>query len=46
MVESVGATFLTFIGAELRLVIPIAVTLIVLLFRPTGLFGQKMVVRV
>ncbi|HSV35588.1 MAG TPA: branched-chain amino acid ABC transporter permease [Ramlibacter sp.] len=46
VVESVGATFLTFIGSELRLLIPIAVTLLVLLFRPAGLFGQKMVVRV
>lgn len=46
VVESVGATFLSFIGSELRLLIPIVVTLIVLLFRPAGLFGQKMVVRV
>ncbi len=36
VVESVGATFLPFIGAELRLVIPIAVTLVVLLVRPAA----------
>jgi branched-chain amino acid transport system permease protein len=46
MVESVGATFLTFIGAELRLAIPIAVTLVVLFIRPAGLFGRQEVVRV
>ena len=44
--ESVGATFLTFIGADLRLLVPILVTLIVLLVRPVGLFGGKAVVRV
>lgn len=46
VVESVGATFLPFIGAELRLAIPLAVMLAVLLLRPAGLFGQKLVVRV
>lgn len=44
--ESVGATFLPFIGSELRLLIPLALTLAVLLLRPQGLFGQKMAVRV
>lgn len=46
VVESVGATFLTFIGAELRLAIPIVVTLVVLFIRPAGLFGRQGVVRV
>ena len=44
--ESVGATFLPFIGSELRLLIPLALTLAVLLLRPQGLFGQQMAVRV
>jgi branched-chain amino acid transport system permease protein len=42
----VGATFLPFIGAELRLLIPLVLTLAVLLLRPQGLFGQQMAVRV
>ena len=46
VMESVGATFLTFIGSELRLLIPMSATLLVLLFRPAGLFGKKAVVRV
>lgn len=43
--ESLGATFLPFIGSELRLLIPLALTLAVLLLRPQGLFGQQMAVR-
>lgn len=46
VVESVGATFLSFVGAELRLAIPIVVTLVVLFIRPAGLFGRQLVVRV
>jgi len=44
--ESIGAAYLTFIGADLRLSIPIVMTLVVLLVRPAGLFGRKVVVRV
>jgi branched-chain amino acid transport system permease protein len=44
--ESLGGTFLPFIGADLRVVIPIVVTLAVLLVRPVGLFGTRMVVKV
>lgn len=44
--ESVGATFLSFIGAELRLSIPIVVTLVILFIRPAGLFGKQAVIRV
>lgn len=43
--ESLGATYLGFLGAELRLAIPIALTLAVLLVRPAGLFGKSTVVR-
>ncbi len=43
--ESLGATFLPFIGADLRVVIPILVTLLVLLVRPVGLFGTRTVVK-
>jgi branched-chain amino acid transport system permease protein len=44
--ESVGATYLRFIGAELRLAIPLAAMLAVLLLRPQGLFGRRLAVRV
>jgi branched-chain amino acid transport system permease protein len=43
--ESLGATY-SFLGAELRLAIPIGITLLVLLVRPSGLFGKASVVRV
>ncbi|ASY66488.1 High-affinity branched-chain amino acid transport system permease protein LivH (plasmid) [Sinorhizobium sojae CCBAU 05684] len=43
--ESVGAAFLPFIGADLRVVIPIIVALLVLLVRPVGLFGTRTVVK-
>ncbi|NVO17410.1 MAG: branched-chain amino acid ABC transporter permease [Rhodoplanes sp.] len=43
--ESLGATYLSFLGAELRLAIPIVITLAVLLVRPAGLFGKTTVVR-
>ncbi|MCG5478657.1 branched-chain amino acid ABC transporter permease [Sinorhizobium alkalisoli] len=45
VVESVGAAFLPFIGADLRVVIPIIVALVVLLVRPIGLFGTRTVVK-
>lgn len=46
VVESVGASFIGFIGADLRLAVPIGVTLAVLWFKPAGLFGRQGVVRV
>jgi branched-chain amino acid transport system permease protein len=44
--ENLGATFIGFIGSELRLAIPIVLTLVVLLVRPAGLFGREVVLRV
>lgn len=44
--ESVGAAFIGFLGADLRLAVPIVVTLAVLLLKPAGLFGRQGVVRV
>jgi branched-chain amino acid transport system permease protein len=38
--ESLGASFLPFIGADLRIVVPIALTLSILLVKPVGLFGS------
>lgn len=44
--ESVGATYVPFIGSELKVGIPFALMAIVLLARPQGLFGRTAVVRV
>jgi branched-chain amino acid transport system permease protein len=44
--ESLGATYLRFIGSELKVGIPFALMAIVLLVRPQGLFGRTRVVRV
>ena len=44
--ESVGATYLRFIGSELKVGIPFALMAMVLVLRPQGLFGRTAVVRV
>lgn len=44
--EALGATFLPFIGAELKVGIPFALMAAVLLIRPQGLFGRTAMVRV
>ncbi len=44
--ESLGATYLRFIGSELKVGIPFALMAIVLLVRPQGLFGRTAVIRV
>jgi branched-chain amino acid transport system permease protein len=44
--ESLGATFVGFIGSELKVGIPFAVMAIVLVLRPQGLFGKTAVIRV
>jgi branched-chain amino acid transport system permease protein len=43
--ESLGATYLHFIGSELKIGIPFALMAAVLLVRPQGLFGQTAVLR-
>jgi branched-chain amino acid transport system permease protein len=43
--ESLAATFVPFIGAELKVAVPFAVMALVLLIRPQGFFGRTMVVR-
>lgn len=43
--ESLGASFVSLIGADLRLAVPVVVTLAVLMVRPAGLFGGKAVSR-
>lgn len=44
--ESLGATYVKFIGSELKVGIPFALMAIVLLVRPQGLFGRTTVIRV
>lgn len=44
--ESLGATYLRFIGPELKVGIPFALMAIVLVLRPQGLFGRTAVLRV
>jgi branched-chain amino acid transport system permease protein len=44
--ESLGATFISFIGSELKIAVPFAVMAIVLVLRPQGLFGKTAVMRV
>jgi branched-chain amino acid transport system permease protein len=43
--ESVAGTYVDFIGSDLKILVPLAAILIVLLFRPTGLFGSAEVAR-
>lgn len=44
--ESLGATFVSFIGSELKIAVPFAVMALVLVLRPQGLFGRTAVIRV
>jgi branched-chain amino acid transport system permease protein len=43
--ENLAGTYVDFIGADLKILVPLLVILAVLLFRPTGLFGSAEVAR-
>jgi branched-chain amino acid transport system permease protein len=43
--ENVAGTYVDFIGSELKILVPLFVILVVLLIRPTGLFGSAEVAR-
>jgi len=43
--ENLAGTYVDFIGNDLKILVPLAVILVVLLFRPTGLFGSAEVAR-
>ncbi len=43
--ESLAGTYIDFIGADLKILVPLVAILVVLLFRPTGLFGSAEVAR-
>jgi branched-chain amino acid transport system permease protein len=40
LAESLGATYLPFVGSDLKLVVPVGIILLVLAVRPAGLFGS------
>jgi len=46
VVENLVGTYVKFIGTELKLTVALAMILIVLIFRPSGLFGRAVVRRV
>ncbi len=43
--ENLAGTYVDFIGADLKILVPLVAILVVLLFRPTGLFGSEEVAR-
>jgi len=43
--ENLAGTYVDFIGADLKILVPLGVILVVLLVRPTGLFGSPEVAR-
>jgi branched-chain amino acid transport system permease protein len=43
--ENLAGTYIDFVGSELKILVPLLVILVVLLFRPTGLFGSAEVAR-
>jgi branched-chain amino acid transport system permease protein len=43
--ENLAGTYVGFIGADLKILVPLVAILVVLLFRPTGLFGSSEVAR-
>ena len=43
--ENLAGTYIDFIGSDLKILVPLIAILVVLLFRPTGLFGSAEVAR-
>jgi branched-chain amino acid transport system permease protein len=44
--ENLAGTYVDFIGADLKILVPLAIIFVVLLVRPSGLFGRREVARV
>jgi branched-chain amino acid transport system permease protein len=44
--ENLAGTYVDFIGADLKILVPLAIIFVVLLVRPSGLFGTREVARV
>ena len=41
IVETLASNYVEFIGSDLKILVPLTVLLVVLIFRPTGLFGKS-----
>lgn len=46
VLENLAAVYLPFIGHDLKVIVPFALVIVIILVRPQGLFGRKVVVRV
>jgi branched-chain amino acid transport system permease protein len=46
VLENLAGTFIPYIGRELKLTIALVMIVVVLMFRPTGIFGRRVVSRV
>jgi branched-chain amino acid transport system permease protein len=46
VIENLAGTFIPYIGREMKLTIALALIIAVLMVRPSGLFGRKIVSRV
>ena len=46
MLENLAAVYVPLIGHDLKIAVPFIILFVVLILRPQGLFGRKVVVRV
>jgi len=46
VVENLAGAYLPFIGDDLKIAVPFVAMIVILIVRPQGLFGRKVVVRV
>ena len=46
VIENLAGTFIPYVGRELKLTIALVVIVVVLMFRPSGIFGRRVVSRV
>ena len=44
--ENLAGTYVDFIGSDLKILVPLGIIFVVLLVRPSGLFGSREVARV
>ncbi len=46
VIENLAGTFIPYVGRELKLTIALVLIVAVLMVRPSGIFGRRLVVRV
>ena len=46
IIENLAGTFIPYVGRELKLTIALILIVIVLMFRPSGVFGRRVLSRV